>query len=819
MRKLIIAEKPKLGREAICPALSNNWKKEKTHWENSEYVVTWGYGHLFELRLPEEYDEKYKVRSLANYPCLPEKYEIVLSRERDAKGAIKNFKKADSGKKAQFDFIKSMINSNDIDEIMAAGDPDTEGEAIVNDILDMAGNKKPVTRLWILDYTPETIKSAVKNRKDYSLTKGWAESARARRISDWIFGMNGSTMVMAKYFNKTGISVGRVQTPLLKLLVDREKEILNFKPEQYYLGRGIFKEKKQGQEYQGTLLNEKGENARLKEPYKFTNTKEAKVISVDVSPKQTVAPKLYSTTSARKDILKILKVSSKVAEETMQTLYENQMISYPRSETEFLPTTMEDDAKRIMKTLPGMFNDKPYNRATISVGNKNVFRSTDSGDIGSHYAIIPTGKNNLSKLSDIEKKVFEIIVNRFLVAFMPPYKYSSTKIITEIPTGEKFATSGTMTLDAGWKEVDGMGEDKAIPKVSKDEMVDVKKLDSEEKWTEPPSRYTEGDLEDLMKSVHKFVTDPEAKKILKENAGLGTPATRPDIIARLEKQELLMKEKKGKTTVVFPSEKAMHLIEVVPSELSDPVTTALWQSKLDELKDNKNSHAMDFVKNIVTQFKEIANLIKNDTRSKISIVAASDVIGTCPLCKDGKVVGSVKAFNCSNWNNKENPCKFTIWKNQFEKLGKKTISDKEIKTLLEKGKIKVSLTKKDSKDKYEKEINLKIENNVAKLDINWGDGISVSTEKQEEIGTCPVCKKGKIVENSKAFGCSEWKTGCKYSIWKNSLEKFKGKELKSKNIKELLDKGELLVTLEDKNGNKSSKKITIDEKYGIKINF
>lgn len=813
-RKLIIAEKPSLGRNQIAPALGNNWKKSKTHWENSEYVITWGYGHLFELRLPEEYDEKYKVRSLDNYPCIPEKFEITLTRERDAKGVIKNFKKADPGIKAQFEFIKGMIHNSDIDEIIAAGDPDTEGEAIVNDILDMAGNKKKVTRLWILDYTAKTIQDAVKNRKDYSMTAGWAESARARRISDWIFGMNGSTMVMAKYFHRTGVSVGRVQTPLLKLIVDREKEINSFTPEQYFNGKATFKDRKNKETYIGTYINDKGETQKAKEPFTFAQTKDAKILSVTVSPKSTVAPKLYSTTSARKEIMSKLKISSKQSEEVMQNIYEKQMISYPRAETEFVPSTMHSEITDIMNKVQNIFSNKPYDKVNIDVQNKNVFRSTDSGDIGSHYAIIPTGENKYNQLSDLEKKVYEIIVNRFIVAFMPPYKYSSTKIITQIPSGEKFATSGTMTIEAGWKEVAGMGNDKTIPKVSKDEEVDVIKLESEEKWTEPPSRYTEGDLEDLMKTVHKFVTDPEAKKILKENAGLGTPATRPDIIARLEKQALLLKEKKGKTTVIFPSEKAMHLIEVVPPELSDPVTTALWQTKLDELKDDKNSKSDDFVDKIKEQFFKIAKLIKNDTREKITIVA--DSLGDCPICKTGKISASTKAYNCSNWNDKEKPCKFTIWKNQFEKLGKKSITEKELKTLLEKGKITFTFLKKENKEKYTKDVLLKIDNGSVKLDIDWGNGIVVG--EKEELGTCPSCKKGVITENPKAFGCSEWKAGCKYTIWKNATERFGGKALTSKIIKDLLSNSEALVTLE-KDGNKQSKKITIDLKYGIKINF
>lgn len=813
-RKLIIAEKPKLGRDAIAPALGKNWKKARTHLENDEYVITWAYGHLFELRLPEEYGEEFKGRNLNNYPCIPEKFEITLTRERDAKGKIKNFKKADPGIKAQYDFIKSMINSSDIDEILTAGDPDTEGEAIVNDILDMAGNKKKTTRLWILDYTPKTIQDAVKNRKDYSLTFGWAESARARRISDWIFGMNGSTMVSAKYFSGSGVSVGRVQTPLLKLIVDREKEILGFKPEQYFLGKAVFVDRVNKESYSGTYVNEKGEVIRGKEEFKFPSTKDAQILSVTVSPKQQTAPKLYSTTSARKDIMGILKISSKQSEEIMQTLYENQMISYPRSETEFIPTTMHGQIIDVMEKVKKILKDKPYGRVNIDLKDKNVFRSSDSGDIGSHYAIIPTGVDNSSKLSEIEKKVYEVIVNRFIVAFMPPYKYSSTKIITQIKTGELFSTSGTMTIDKGWKEVAGMGDDKGIPQVKKDDIVDVSGLTSEEKWTEPPSRYSEADLEDLMKSVHKFVTDPEAKKILKENAGLGTPATRPDIIARLEKQKLLMKEKKGKSTFVFPSEKAMHLIDIVPKDLSDPVTTALWQSKLDELKDDKNSKSMDFVSHIKNQFIEIAKNIKKDTREKI--VIAENSLGSCPVCKSGKVVEGLKTYSCTEWRS---GCKFAIWKNGLEKLGKKSITSKEATNLLEKGKDNFTFVN-DKGEKNKKEVILEIVNGTSKLNVIFGNNVSVSnSSSKEDLGECPSCKKGKITENVKGFGCSEWKNGCKFTIWKNGLEKFEGKPITPKMVKELLVKGVTLATVKDQNGQMGSKKINLNLQYGIAVDF
>ena len=514
MKKLVIAEKPSVGRD-IARVLGCK-QQGKKYIEGNEYIVTWGLGHLVTLADPEGYDKKLKTWRMEDLPMMPERFKLVVIPQT----------------RGQFQAVKSLIERKDVAEIIIATDAGREGELVARWILAKAGNKKPLKRLWISSVTDKAIRDGfahLKNAKEY---ENLYHAATARAESDWLVGINATRALTCKY--NAQLSCGRVQTPTLAMIAAREEEIRHFTPKLYYglqlTGKGItftWKDKKSGSS--ATFSKEKNE-----EIYKNLSGKTAVVAEVKKTKKTSQAEGLYDLTDLSRDANQRFGFSAKQTLNIMQSLYEHhKVLTYPRTDSRYLTTDVAETLRERVEAIAV----GPYRSFTNTVlkGKITPKKSfVNNQKVSDHHAIIPTEQPViLAQLSVDERKIFDLVVRRFLAVLYPPYEYEQTKITLECE-GETFFAEGNVPLNRGYKEVttpDGDESGKVFPALKEGEVIREFSLKKTEGKTKPPARFTEGTLLKAMENPVKYMQQKDAKaaKTLQETGGLGTVATRADL--------------------------------------------------------------------------------------------------------------------------------------------------------------------------------------------------------------------------------------------------------------------------------------------------
>ena len=615
-KTLVLAEKPSVGRE-IARVLGCR-KAPGGYMESEKYVVTWALGHLVTLAEPEHYGDKYKNWSMDTLPMLPEKMSLKVIPET-AK---------------QFKVVKSQMQRPEVDSLVIATDAGREGELVARWIMEKAGFKKPVRRLWISSQTDKAIKEGFAKLKDGKEYLNLYRSAESRAEADWLVGLNATRALTCKY--NAQLSAGRVQTPTLALVVAREREIQKFVPRDYYnvradLGRFFVTwHDKEGNT--GIFDRQKAEALAAK-----IRDGEFRVTDIKITEKKTPVPMLYDLTELQRDANKAYGLSPKETLNIMQSLYEtHKALTYPRTDSRYLTEdivpTLRDRLRAVSK---GEF--APVVKDILSAGRKIAAACVNDSKVSDHHAIIPTEElADMIKLSSDEKRIYMMVVRRFLTVFYPEYRYRSIRAELSAE-GESFSATGRTVVDKGWRgifdvkdEDEDTEEEQALPELKKGQTFRCENVQLKSRKTSPPARYTEATLLSAMESPGKFIEDKKMKEFI--GGGLGTPATRADIMEKLFNSFYM--EKRGSS--IYPTQKGIKLMELVPEDLKEPLLTAKWEMRLEAIK-NGSEKKEKFISEIREYTSE---LVKSVAASDLKYVHDNLTKTPCPVC--GKPMLKVK---------------------------------------------------------------------------------------------------------------------------------------------------------------------------------
>ena len=753
---LCIAEKPSVGKEIARIVGATN--RRDGFFEGNGYLISWTFGHLCTLKAPDDYSDDWKRWNLDFLPMIPPKFQLKV---------IDN-----SGVTKQFNTLKSLIEQ--CTEVVNCGDAGIEGELIQRWVLSKASNTKPVKRLWISSLTDEAIREGFGNLKDSKEYDLLYAAGNARAIGDWLLGMNASRLYTVKYANGKGVlSIGRVQTPTLALIVNRYNEIQNFKPEIYWELKTTYravvfnsaKRKFNAKEDASAIL----ENIKNKLFEIVSSTKK----NANESPLQ-----LFDLTSLQVECNKKLNFSADDTLKHLQKLYESKLVTYPRVDTTYLPDNMYPKIKGILENM------KPYAQFTQVLLDKPIKKSKkvfDDKKITDHHAIIPTGITPPSGMYLPEKQVYDLIARRFIAAFYPDCVVSNTVVLGDVD-GNEFSATGKVILEEGWrilfpkKETDTKDdEEQFMPLFVKGEKGEHIP-DLQEKQTQPPKMHTEASLLRAMETAGKQVDDLELRELMKDN-GIGRPSTRANIIETLFKRNYVVRQRKN----LVPTITGIQLIKTINNELLKSVElTGMWEKKLRQIeKGEYDPHLfLNEMKEMVTNLtkevkyengnaitieseqkkeleiiKPIENSSPNKSVSKTTETKTEEKI-TCPKCNKGTIIKGKTAYGCSAY---KDGCNFKV---EFE-FGEKKLNERQLFTLIQKR--KTSIIKGFV-------INNKKINGHLILNTNFNIEIKEEVEKIKvpvsisENQICPKCNMGKILKGKTAWGCNRFKEGCDYRI-------------------------------------------------------
>ena len=796
--KVCIAEKPSVAKE-IAQILGANSRKDG-YFEGNGYRVTWTFGHLCTLNEPDDYTSEWKRWNLATLPMIPENFDIKLI--------------ANSGVGKQFKTIKSLMD--DCEEVINCGDAGIEGELIQRWVLKKAGCRKPVKRLWISSLTEEAIRDGftkLKDGKEYDLLY---EAGNSRAIGDWLLGMNATRLYTLKYANGKGVlSIGRVQTPTLALIVKRYYEIENFTPEKYWELKTVYRDVlftaadgKFSSEDAADIILERIKNKN------FTITSFTKKRGTEPPPS------LFDLTSLQVECNKKFGLSADNTLKIVQNLYEKKFITYPRVDTRFLPSDVFPKVTGILKGL------KAYTKEIEPLWSEPIRKSKkvfDDAKVTDHHAIIPTGVSP-QNLSFNDEKVYDAIARRFISVFYPDCIVSNTTALGE-SDNIKFKATGRQIIDDGWRVLYPKQEKKEddeeaqiIPDFEKGESGPHTPRVSE-KETKPPRHHTEATLLRAMETAGKWSDDEEIRDAMKEN-GIGRPSTRAGIIETLFKRSYIIREKKN----IIPTPTGIQLIDTIENDLLKSVElTGIWEGKLRRIErgDYQSSDFLAEMKQMVESLvsdvkKETGKMIhlaekkkkgRKESASKTTVdksrqktqsasekknstvpetvkasppeknqsAEAEEII--CPVCKTGKIIKGKAAYGCSGFRT---GCTFRI---NFEIEGK-TLTEKQIFGLIKNGKTG-EISGFTAYNKKIKGILVMNENhmpvlNVSKDNVNTApvkNKVSASPEKIQVL-KCIKCGEGHMIKGRAAFGCSRFREGCRFIIPFDQLrEKYNTDEL------------------------------------------
>ncbi len=610
---LVLAEKPSVGRD-LARVLRCN-RKENGYFEGEKHIVTWALGHLVTLADPEVYDDKYKSWKLEDLPMLPTQLKLVVIKQ--------------SGK--QFNTVKTQMTRKDVSEIVIATDAGREGELVARWIIEKAHINKPIKRLWISSVTDKAIKEGFSKLRPGKEYESLYASAVARAEVDWLVGINATRALTCKY--NAQLSCGRVQTPTLAIIAAREEEIKTFKPKEYYgisaTGSNHLKLIWQDKNSKNTRTFDKSVCEAILNTVKNKN---AEVVEIDKAYKKKFSPQLYDLTELQRDGNRLFGLSPKETTSIMQRLYENyKVLTYPRTDSRYISTDIIDTLKDRVKAC----SVGPYSQIASAILKKPIKGNSsfvDNNKVSDHHAIIPTEQMPmLSSMSDMERKIYDLVVKRFLAALYPPFEYEQITLKARIG-GEVFIATGKTIIAQGWKAIyEHAGEDdevkedvveQLLPKINRGDTISITSVNLTKGETKPPAPFNEGTLLSAMENPVKYMSnESEAlKKTIGETGGLGTVATRADVIEKLFNSFLI--EKNGKN--IFITAKGKQLLALVPEDLKSPALTAQWEQKLGYIAKgslNKNIFINDMKKYaqvVVSEIKNSQDKFRHDnlTRTK-----------------------------------------------------------------------------------------------------------------------------------------------------------------------------------------------------------
>ncbi len=615
-KSVVIAEKPSVARD-IANVLKCT-KKGNGFFEGNKYIVTWALGHLVTLADPEAYDNKYKTWNLEDLPMLPERMKLVVIKQ--------------TGK--QFNAVKAQLSRGDVNEIIVATDAGREGELVARWIIDKAKVNKPIKRLWISSVTDKAIKDGFNNLKPGKSYENLYASAVARSEADWYIGLNASRALTTKF--NAQLNCGRVQTPTVAMVAAREDEIKNFKPQTYY---GIEAQadglKLTWQDVNGNSRSFNKE--KIDAIVKSLGYKEANVVSIERKAKKNFSPALYDLTELQRDANKIFGYSAKETLNIMQKLYEqHKVLTYPRTDSRYISSDIVSTIPERLKAIGG----NEYRKLVNKIINKPIKATkafVDDSKVSDHHAIIPTeGFVNYAAFNDKERKIYDLVVKRFLAVLFPAHEFEQLTVHAKIGP-ESFIARGKTVIQPGWKEVynnrfeeEESGDEvkeQLLPKINKGDKLAITIISQTSGQTKPPARFTEATLLSAMENPTKYMETKDKKLVdtIKITGGLGTVATRADIIDKLFNSFLI--EKRGGKDIYITS-KGRQLLDLVPEELKSPTTTAEWEQKLELIAKGKMKKAV-FINEMKEHTKEIVAEIKASNKKY-----KHDNISTksCPEC-------------------------------------------------------------------------------------------------------------------------------------------------------------------------------------------
>lgn len=667
--ELVIAEKPSVA-QSIAAVLGATQRKDG-YLEGNDYLVSWCVGHLVELAQTESYEEAWKKWSYESLPIIPQEWQHEVK----------------SDTKAQYQILKKLMHDDRVDAVVCATDAGREGELIFRLTYNMAGCRKPMKRLWISSMEESAIRDGFHNLRPGSDYDNLYHSALCRQEADWLVGINGTRLFTVLYGGKA-LKVGRVQTPTLAMLVDRESKIMNFKKEAYYMAHIMGN----GLDAVSEHISDKTEADRIAET---CENGQALVTSVVKEEKWVAPPKLYDLTTLQRDANRLFGFTAKQTLEYTQSLYEKKLVTYPRTDSQYLSDDMEGTAKNVIEAI---FNSLLFEQNIMF--NPDIKRILNSKKVTDHHAIIPTMeiiKQDLKAIPESEMKILSLCANRLLCATGEKHIYNSTKAVITC-NNTVFKVSGKEVWKNGWKEFEDFfknsyktaedksdaEEEKKLPELREGMMIAVEQTKVSEHFTQPPKHYTE---DSLLSAMERAGVEDMGDEV--ERKGLGTPATRADIIEKLVKDGFVKREKKQ----MIPTEDGMKLITILPDVVKSPKLTADWENELTLVSKGEVAaeQFMSGIEAMVTDLVKTYHSVSDEHKAMFGTCkGGQEVLGKCPKCGADVVKGKFGAY-----------CTGKCGMNVGKALGV-TLSDTQVKSLLQGKKILVKglKGKKGSYDAY-----------------------------------------------------------------------------------------------------------------------
>ncbi|MBL6986964.1 MAG: DNA topoisomerase 3 [Methylobacter sp.] len=749
--KVILTEKPSVARDiAKCLGINN---RRDGYFEDNGYQITWAFGHLVELQEPDEYDKAWKRWTLESLPIIPEQFGLKA--------------RGDDSAQKQLNTIKLLFKA--ADEIICATDAGREGELIFRYILTWTEClQKPFKRLWISSLTDDAIRKGFAKLQEGHAYDGLYRAAKCRSESDWIVGLNATRLYTLKFGQQGSLwTIGRVQTPVLALIVQKDSDISNFIPKDFWELHTLYRDA--DFQYVGGRFELKADAETL---LSRIEGRDFQVTEVKGKKETLSPPLLYDLTDLQKDMSIRYGLTAEQTLSCTQQLYEKKHVTYPRTDSRYLTNDMKPGMKPLLNQLCSKFGPQiePLDLDKLTLSS----RLFNDAKVSDHHAIIPTTLLP-GTLSGHEAKVYEAIVQRFIAAFYPPCIKQITTVLGETATetiSVKFKTTGTMIESLGWQALyknDASGqrsqtahgnEMKVLPNFVKGETGPQQPSINQGKTT-PPKPYNEASLLSIMESAGKTCDDEQLKEALKEK-GLGTPATRASIIEVLIKRNYIQRQKKN----LLSTESGRHLISIIADDrLKSAAMTGEWEAKLKKIE--HNAYDPDLFMSEIIQFTQ---KIKDESDKPLY---EQSRLGDCPLCGQPVIEGR-KGYGCSAW---KAGCQFVLWKEMYGV----PVSQDMASQLLQISRTLHSYAIKQDDELFNAQLTLNKQGEIGFSKIEAGRRPAITAS----IADCPLCN-GKIIETAKAYSCSEWRSGCKMTIWKTVAHK----KITVAMAKNLLSKGE-----------------------------
>ena len=798
-KSLIIAEKPSVASD-LARALGK-FKREKDFFENDQYVISSAVGHLVEMVPPEGAEVKRGKWNLENLPVLPNHFDLVPIEKN----------------KGRLQVLKRLLKRPDVAEIINACDAGREGELIFRNTLRWAGVKKPTRRLWLQSMTPEAIRAGFENLRSEKEMQPLADAATSRAESDWLVGIN-ATRALTSFNSRTGgfqkTAAGRVQTPTLAILAGREEKIRSFKSRSYF---EVFAEfGVQAGSYRGRWFDEKfkkdgDEDARAERIWSSERATEIErncagkigEITEEKKPTTQISPLLYDLTTLQREMNSRFGLSARRTLQLAQALYEkHKVLTYPRTDSRYLP---EDNLGQVRKVMSNFDDPSLATHAQKALHNewvKPTKRVFNNAKVSDHHAIIPTGTSPVN-LDEFERKIFDMVARRTIAVFYPPAQFEVTTRITHVE-GDPFRTDGKIIVDPGWLAVYGKeaaaDDEQAIVSISPNESAKVLAIEIKENETKPPARFNEATLLSAMEGAGKLVDDEELRAAMSER-GLGTPATRAQIIEGLIFDAYV--DRKGKELVA--TAKGLSLITLLRNlhtdVLSKPELTGEWEFRLKQMAHGKldRQHFMEDIRGLT---REIVEKVRNFHGETIEGEYASIDV-KCPNCGGGPFDEDYRTFKCRS-------CGLIIWKTMAGRL----FEAAEVEKLLTQGRVGPL---EGFRNKMGRRFNATVKlGEDFKLEFDFGEGGNGAAQKidasrHESIGLCPVCNEGQVYDLESAYICERAAAApkkCTFRISKTILHRTIPKEQVQKLI--TTGKTDLLPKFISKKGRPFSAHLKLD---------